>query len=264
MLTHTSKIPIEKIIKHERFTIEDTVVDEYPFTIHVNGLELVTLLCSPANLEYLGIGFLQSEGFIIDKSCIEKVEYDQKTGYFNVLLPFATKIFQEKAIGKRTLTTGCGKGTTFNQDLSWLESQPITTEIYISTQQVYDFVNEMQQKSQTFKETGAAHISTLASTTKILYVHEDIGRHNALDKLFGECILNEVGYGDKIIVTSGRISSEMLIKCAKRRIPILISRSAATGLAIELAQKMGITLIGFVRGNRMNIYANGWRIVNNN
>lgn len=101
----------------------------------------------------------------------------------------------------------------------------------------------------------------MASTESVLFAHEDLGRHNALDKLFGECLMRGINFDDKIIVTSGRISSEMLIKCARRKIPLLISRSAATSLAVELARKAGITLIGFVRGERMNIYANGWRTI---
>jgi len=261
MLDSINTRKIEKVIFYQREFIGDTIINEFPFTISLNGRELVTLLCTPMNLEYLALGFLQSEGFISDRSAIQNIEFNKESGYINIQIVNGETIMEQKMIGKRTLTSGCGKGTTFHDVINTLESQPINTELFISMRKIYDLVDEMQKRSLLFKQTGAAHISTLASNQEILFVHEDIGRHNALDKLFGECLLKQINYTDKVIVTSGRISSEMLIKCALRRIPILISRSAATDLAIELALKSGITLIGFVRNERMNIYANGWRVL---
>lgn len=257
----TRTINIEKIAGKMRGVEADVVIAEYPFTIHINDKELVTLLCSPTHLEYLALGFLQSEGFIQDGSSIKNIEFDEEKGYINVHIYNGERILNEKAFGKRTLTTGCGKGTTFHDVAQSLASDPIHSKMMISTEKVFEFVNQLHESAQIFRKTGGAHISTLASEQEMMFVHEDIGRHNALDKLFGECIMKDVGFEDKIIITSGRISSEMLIKSAKRRIPILISRSAATQLSIELAQKAGVTLIGFVRNDRMNIYTNGWRIV---
>jgi FdhD protein len=260
LLKHTNKIKIEKISGDERKTFHDTVIEEFPFTIHVNGQALVTLLCSPMHLEYLALGYLESEGFIAGKKSINNIQFDQDNGTVNVDIINGDEIFNQKSLQKPTFTTGCGKGTTFYSAIELLKANPIKSSLTISTAQVFSFINEMQKLAVLFQETGAAHVSILASHDKIIFAHEDIGRHNALDKLFGECIMKDVGYDDKIIVTSGRISSEMLIKCAKRKIPILISRSAATGLSVELAEKTGVTLIGFVREKRMNIYTHGWRV----
>lgn len=261
MVKHTKVIPIERIKDDERYSINDTVIEEFPFTIHVNSRALVTLLCSPLNLDYLALGFLESEGFIEGKKSVDQVEFDPENGSINVDIVDGDNVFDQKSAQNRTLTTGCGKGTTFHNYIDVLEANPVKSRLTVSPLKILELVGDMEKRSQLFLDTGAVHVSTLASASEIIFMHEDIGRHNALDKLFGECIMKDVPYDDKIIVTTGRISSEMLIKCAKRKIPILISRSAATGLAVELAKKAGITLVGFVRGTRMNIYANGWRIM---
>lgn len=261
MLKHTTSIKIEKINGNVRHSVNDIVIEEFPFTIYVNGKALVTLLCSPKDLDYLALGYLESEGFIQGKESINQIDYDQEKGSINVTLFNDKDIFRKTSQVQPIFTTGCGKGTTYYSALEILKSNPVDAPLSVSPVQIFSFINEMQRRAKLFQETGAAHISTLAAKDKILLTHEDIGRHNALDKLFGECIIKNIPYDDKIIITSGRISSEMLIKCAKRKIPILISRSAATGLAVELAEKTGITLIGFVRENRMNIYTHGWRVL---
>jgi len=120
---------------------------------------------------------------------------------------------------------------------------------------------EFQQRSQIFRTTGGVHSAALCDTEGILVFSEDIGRHNAIDKIFGECILRDIPTDDHIIITSGRISSEILLKIAKRNVPILISKAAPTNLGISLANDLGVTLVGFVRGKRMNVYANEWRVV---
>jgi len=257
-MTLNSKI--ERISGTERKKIKDTVIREYPLTIFLNNKELVTLLCSPTNLDYLAIGFLQSEGFIKDKTDIIDIKLDARNSSINITISASEDIIEQKASRKRTLTTGCGKGTTFNDINNVPSACLIDTPVYITPQKIRDLINNLQQKAINFKSTGAAHVSGLASNEELILAYEDIGRHNALDKLFGKCVLDGIRVDDKIIVTSGRISTEMIIKCAKRRIPILISRSAPTSLAIEFAKQRGLTLIGFVRGERINIYANGWRV----
>jgi len=112
-----------------------------------------------------------------------------------------------------------------------------------------------------FKATGGVHSAALCHTKGIFVFSEDIGRHNAIDKIFGECVLRDIPTDDHMIITSGRISSEILLKVARRNIPILISKSAPTNLGVRLADELGISLIGFVRGKKMNIYTNRWRLV---
>ena len=119
----------------------------------------------------------------------------------------------------------------------------------------------MQKKALLFKTTGGVHSAALADSEKLLYFHEDIGRHNAVDKIIGECLLNSTTTDDKGLFTSGRLSSEILLKAAKLKIQLIVSRAAPTSLSIELAETLNITLIGFVRGRRMNIYSHPWRII---
>ena len=130
----------------------------------------------------------------------------------------------------------------------------------ISTPEVLALVNEVQHRSQIYRATGGVHSAALCDTKDILVFSEDIGRHNAIDKIFGECILNDIATDDHIIITSGRISSEILLKVAKRNVPLIVSKSAPTNLGVRLADDLGVTLVGFVRGKRMNVYTHAWRI----
>jgi FdhD protein len=120
--------------------------------------------------------------------------------------------------------------------------------------------NELQQKALLFKATGGVHSAALADNEMLLYFYEDIGRHNAVDKIIGECLLNGTATDDKALFTSGRISSEIMLKAAKLKIQLIVSRAAPTSLSVELAEALNITLVGFVRGRRMNIYSHPWRI----
>jgi len=118
----------------------------------------------------------------------------------------------------------------------------------------------MQRESELYRATGGVHSAALCDNRALLIFSEDIGRHNAIDKIFGKCLIEGIQTDNRVIITSGRISSEILLKIAKRNIPIIVSRSAPTSLAVKLANKLGITLIGFARGKRINIYTNDWRV----
>ncbi len=127
----------------------------------------------------------------------------------------------------------------------------------IEISSIKELVKDFNKKSQLFVKTGGVHSCALCSIQEILIFQEDIGRHNALDKVFGKALMDDISTRDKIILTSGRISSEILIKAAKRQIPVIVSRSAPTSLSVEMANKLNITLIGFARGGgKMNIYSN--------
>jgi FdhD protein len=131
----------------------------------------------------------------------------------------------------------------------------------VPAQDVFTLVGKFQHRSHVFRTTGGVHSAALCDTKSILLFSEDIGRHNAIDRIFGECLLRNIPTDDRIIITSGRISSEILLKVARRNITIIISKSAPTDLGVRLADDLGITLLGFVRGKRMNAYSNDWRIV---
>lgn len=238
---------------------DDPVILEVPLTIYLNGQEFVTLLCTPQWSEMLAVGFLRSEGLIREFRDVTSLRLDEAQGF--IFVETKGGKLAEKLYGKRTITSGCGKGTVFFNVLDSLQSEPIIeSSLTVSCEQLRQLVRQLQDKAELFKMTGGIHSAALCTPHEIVYFCEDIGRHNAVDKILGFCLKDGVSIGDKILVTSGRISSEILVKAAKLGIPILVSRSAPTTLSIELAEKLGITLIGFVRGRRLNIYSNGQRV----
>lgn len=236
--------------------IQDQVVVEHPFTIFLNQEELVTILCSPDLLKELALGFLFSENYIEDLGEIEKMEIGQGSKTINIRIKDKNRDLRDKYRGRRTITSGCGKNTSFYNIVDSKSSKKISKKMYIKPMVVVQLMKEFNNLSVLFKETGGVHSCALASTEKIIFYAEDIGRHNALDKVLGSGHLLDLDFTDKLVLSTGRISSEMLIKTGRRGIPIIISRSAPTSLAIDLAKELGITLIGFARGDKMNIYNN--------
>ena len=253
----TERFPILRITEQGRRQSKDTVVREFPLTIILNHQELVTLLCSPTSLKYLAIGFLASEGLLKSKDEIKKIIVDDRRGVVRVE---TKKDFASELLFKRLITSGCGRGASFYSAADTQGRLKVESQIGISAPEVFALAKEFQHHSQVFRTTGGVHSAALCDTKGILIFSEDIGRHNAIDKIFGECLLRDIPTDDRIIITSGRISSEILLKIAKRNIPILISKSAPTSLGLRLASESGVTLIGFARGQKMNVYANGWRI----
>lgn len=234
---------------------EDVVITEYPLTIRLNDEELVTLLCTPSSLKELVVGFLLSESFIDDIEEITKLEIMEESGEA-IVATSSRRPLRERLRGKRTITSGCGKGTSFINALDSAKSLKIQKSVEIDPRFVLQLMREFNDKSRLFKETGGAHGCAVCSRDKILLHEEDIGRHNAMDKVIGRARMEGIELSDKLVLTTGRVSSELLIKAAKQGIPMVASRSAPTSLAIELAKETGIMLIGFARGDKLNIYSN--------
>ena len=211
-------------------------------------------------MKYLAIGFLFSEGLLQSKDEIKNIIVDDQRGVVRV----ETEEGKESVgdlLFKRLITSGCGRGASFYSAADVQGQVKLESQVKISALDVLTLVKEFQHYSQIYRATGGVHSAALCDTKNILVFSEDIGRHNAIDKVFGQCILTDIPTDDHIIITSGRISSEILLKVVKRGVPILISKSAPTNLGVNLANDLGVTLIGFVRGARMNVYANGWRVV---
>ena len=249
------RVNIVRIKGDEAKEEEDVVIKEYPFTIFINDEEIITLLCSPGSLKELMVGFLFSEGFLTSLQDIDRISIDEDKGLGYIYLKNINQ-FNEKLRGKRTITSGCGKGTLFYNVLDSFKSKKIEKPLAIEVDRIKELIREFNKKSELFLNTGGVHSCALCSKDDIILFEEDIGRHNALDKIFGKALLEGIETKDKIILTSGRISSEILIKSAKRQVPVIVSRSAPTSLSVDLAEELGITLIGFARGQKMNIYTN--------
>jgi len=259
-LGEVERVPILRLTEEEKSRSDDIVVREFPLTIILNNQELVTLLCTPAHLDYLAIGFLSSEGLLKNKDEIKKITVDERRGVVRV----ETKEVNKQAgelVFKRLITSGCGRGASFYSAADVVGKVKVESKTNISAIEIFELVKEFQHRSQIFKTTGGVHSAALCDTKTILIFTEDIGRHNAIDKIFGECILKGIQTDGRVIITSGRVSSEILLKAAKKNIPLLVSKSAPTDMGVKLAGDLGVTLIGFVRGKRMNVYANDWRVV---
>ena len=254
------KFPIVRISEERENDTEGLVTKEFLLTIILNNRELVTLLCSPTDLKYLAIGFLFSEGLLKSKDEIKKIVVDDQRGVVRVATEEAGKLAQDVSF-KEFITSGGGRGLQPYSAIAGTSPAKVKSQTKVSAPEVFALVNEFVQHSQLFKATGGVHSAAICDTKSILVFSEDIGRHNAIDKIFGECILRDIPTDDHMIITSGRVSSEILLKVAKGNIPILISKAAPTNLGVRLADELGITLIGFVRGKRMNIYTNRWRVV---
>jgi FdhD protein len=253
------KFPILKFTEIGSSSIEDEVVMESPLTIILNNQELATLLCSPTNLRYLTIGFLFSEGLLKSKDEIRKIMFDERQGVVRVKTAGGGE-FDREALFKRFITSGCGRGASFYSATDVQGRIKVESGVEISPLAVLALVSEFQQRSRIYRATGGVHSAALCDMKNILVFSEDIGRHNAIDKIFGECILNDIATEDHIIITSGRVSSEILLKVARRNVPVIISKSAPTNLGLRLAADLGVTVVGFVRGRRMNVYTHVGRI----
>ncbi|UCC17122.1 MAG: formate dehydrogenase accessory sulfurtransferase FdhD [Dehalococcoidales bacterium] len=259
MDSEIEKINILRLTKEGRESIEDIVVREFPITIILNNEELVTMLCSPRNLDYLAAGFLFSEGLLQSKDEIKNILVDENRGIVRVNTK-EDKDFNNEFLFKRMITSGCGRGASFYRAADAENREQIKSDTKISTGEVLTLMKEFQQKSEVFRETGGVHSAALCDTKNILIFREDIGRHNAIDKIFGECMMEDIPTEGRIVVTTGRVSSEILLKVSRRNIPIIISKSAPTNLGIRLSNELGMTLLGFARGKRVNVYTNDWRI----
>ncbi len=232
---------------------------EFPLTIMINGEQLVTVLCSPGDLEALAVGFLFSEGIIRAKEEITGLLLDSERGIVRIRTA-EDKTADGKLFMKRVLTTGCGRGMAFYSYADLDRKKKVLSDLKVTPEEVLALSRRFQTASELYKSTHGVHSAALCDTREVLFFAEDIGRHNAVDKVLGRCLLEGIPVVDRILVTSGRISSEILFKAAGSGIPVLVSKSAPTDMGVELALELGITLIGFVRGGGMNVYAGQERI----
>ncbi len=236
-----------------------SIVREVPLTILVNGKELITLLTTGDAIRELAVGFLLSEGFLRRGSNFRDIYINDEAGTVDVKLDGELEL-TEKLFGKRTVTSGCGKGATFYHVLDSLQAKKVSTGLRVTPSEVYALMRELNRRSDLYRETGGVHNSALADRERILVFREDIGRHNAVDKIRGACFLEGISLEDKLLLTTGRMSSEIAVKVAKMGVPIVVSRSAPTSLAIDLAERIGLTLIGYVRGEKMTVYTGQERV----
>lgn len=247
------KFKIIKIKGDIEEIVEDVLVEEVPFTVNVDEKELVTLLCMPSDLEELAIGFLFTSGLIKNIGDIKKIIINQEQ--WACYIDLINQDMAKELVFKRLYTSGCGRGTLFYSAQDIINKTKVVSDFKIETEKVNSLMADFQKKSENFLKTGGAHSAGLADENKILIFKEDIGRHNAIDKVIGCALKEGSSFGNKVLISSGRVSSEILFKAQKCAVPVLVSQSAPTNQAVRLAKDMGVTLIGFARGTRMNIYS---------
>lgn len=235
MIEATLKVPIIKLEDFDMNNLNEDIIVEYPLRVILNNVDIGTLLCTPCNLYELVVGFIKNKGYIKNFKDVDVLKIDKKN---------------------RVAIVNTHEKRVSIENLSILKS-----DIKINIESIYKMMDRNLTYSSLFKDTGGVHSVSIFDDDKEIIICEDVARHNAMDKAIGYCITNDIYLKDKIVVVSGRISQEMMLKAVNNNIPIVISKSAPSNLSIELARKLNITLIGFVRGRRMNIYANEHRVI---
>lgn len=252
----------QSIIRYENgqlFETEDFYVTEFPLTIMVNGEEFATIICSPTNMEELVLGFLASEGAILKRDELKSIQIDDSKGFAHVEL---TKSLGDRFeySTKRMIASCCGKSREFYFHNDAAIAKTSMSKIELHPQQILRMMTQLQSASVIFKQTGGLHNAAISDGNTFFEHRQDIGRHNALDKLYGYCIQRHISVRDKVLIFSGRISSEILIKAAKIGVGVILSKSAPTTFAVQLAKDLNITAIGFIRDGNFNIYSHPERI----
>jgi FdhD protein len=268
-------------VNHGRaVSVEGAVIGETRWTLFVNRSELVSFMCTPSKLHYLALGFMHSEGIIGSLEDVRQLrvyEDVNRTYWFqpalglNGVLSMRTceesvgvidaRVKGEplRKIGPRILTSGCTGGVTFD-DLS--RSQPrLTSPFRIQVSKIFEMMRLLNESAALYKHVRGVHTSALADGDALLVVAEDVGRHNTLDKIRGECLMRGIETHERVLVATGRISSEMLTKAAKMGVPVIVSRTSPTWLSLRLAEAWGITVCGYTRARQTNIYAHPERII---
>jgi FdhD protein len=235
--------------------VEGETIVEAPVSLTVNGENWLTFMCTTLQLEELAIGFLFNEGVISNKAELADVRVCEHEDNIDIWLNHSV---EKPAKWRRT--SGCSGGVTAVELISdGLTALPPTTAI-LTPLQIKALIVRLFESQELYKETGGVHTSILSDGENIIVKAEDIGRHNTLDKIAGALLRLEPVLPHKILITTGRISSEMLQKAARLQVEILISRTSPSSLSIQLAERMGVTLIGYARRNRFNVYAHAERI----
>ncbi|MBU3000524.1 formate dehydrogenase accessory sulfurtransferase FdhD [Roseovarius nubinhibens] len=244
-------------VDHMGQSAEISVVEERPLTIFLNGQEIVTAMTIGDYPEYLALGFLRNQGMLRDGETVTGVDYDEDLE--TVVVRTDGQTSYEEKLRKKTRTSGCAVGTVFGDMMEGLEEVTLPP-LQVKTSDLYHLARVINTTPSLYLEAGAIHGTVLCQGARPLVYMEDVGRHNAVDKIAGWMLSEEVSAEDKILYTTGRLTSEMVIKTALMGIPVLASRSGFTAWGVEIAQEVGLTLIGRMRGKRFICLSGNERI----
>ena len=235
-----------------------SVIEERPLTIYLNSQEIVTAMTIGDYPEYLALGFLLNQGMLHESAEVTGIDFDEELEVAVVRTAGVTNV--EEQLKKKTRTSGCAVGTVFGDMMAGLDGLLLPdTPVHTST--FYDLSYQINHTPSLYMETGAIHGTALCQGQQVLAYMEDVGRHNAVDKIAGWMHLNKIPAADKVLYTTGRLTSEMVIKTALMGIPTLISRSGFTAWGVDIAQQVGLTLIGRMRGKKFTCLSGQHRLV---
>lgn len=228
------------------------IAEERPLTIYVDRYEIVTLMTLGREPEFLVIGYLKNQRFIKELKDIVSVQVDWDVGACAVVTRSGSGDWEEK-LGQRTVTTGCGQGTVFGDIMEQLYDVRITP-VPLRQSTIYGLLKNLNAYNEVYRSAGAVHGCALCKDTEILYFVEDVGRHNAVDAIAGRMWIEGIDGHDKIFYTTGRLTSEMVIKVAQMGIPVLLSRSGITAMGLKLARDLDVTLLSRAQGKHFLVY----------
>lgn len=225
--------------------------------MYMNGFEYAVLMATPTDLKQLTLGFLLGEGAITRATTVERVEIDRREWVVRVQLSGEFDSTRKRGL----VTSGCAAVALYKGAFGLAGVGRVRSRLRLGAGEVRKLVSRMIRRCDTYQQTGGIHSAAIAHKGGILLFAEDVGRHNAVDKVIGQAYLDSTELSDKVLLCTGRISSEILIKAARSGLPVVVSRTSPTDLSVRLANKLGITLIGFVRGGNVSIYSGMQRIV---
>ncbi|MBI2468752.1 MAG: formate dehydrogenase accessory sulfurtransferase FdhD [Candidatus Rokubacteria bacterium] len=230
--------------------VRGQVVREQPLTVFVNGERFITLLASPLKLDCLVVGYLWMEKVIGSVDEIRRLAVSEVDGRAEVELGREVELPKE-----RILTSGCGGGITFRIDPRLFPR--VESSLRVEPARLFERMKDLYLRAIGYRASRGIHGAALADPDRMLFMAEDVGRHNAVDKVAGEALLQEVSPKDRILLNTGRISSEMLLKAARMGVPLVVSRTSPTEMAVGLAEQLGITVVGYLQHDSFNLYAGG-------
>lgn len=246
-------------IDHAGNPVEARVVEERPLTLYLNDREIVTMMTIGDHPDCLAVGYLLNQHMLASAADVTDVEYEEDIDVVVVRTAGPTD-FEDK-LRKRTLTSGCAQGTVFGDVMEGFEQVELNRDAVLKTSWIYSLSRKINQRPSLYLSAGAIHGCVLCRQDVPLVYMEDVGRHNAIDKIAGYMAIRGIPADDKIFYTTGRLTSEMVIKCVQMRIPILVSRSGFTAWGVELAQQAGLTLVGRAKGRRFLCLSGPERLV---
>ena len=255
----TREYPIRRFEAGESKAAADRVVTEMRVELDVNDGQLrLAVLCMPRDLEALTVGFLVGEGALHRPEDLHEVRFLPDERKVVARGDFDADVLENISL-RWAWGTGCGGGGT-SRDMDAPAQEPVGPGRTYTTRQFHDLAQQFAGRAGLWRRTGGVHACALCDGEAILLFAEDVGRHNAFDKVVGAAFVDRIDVSDKLILTTGRLSAEIVSKAAAARVPMLASRSAVTSLAVELAGRFGLTLVGFLRGGRLNVYTGYHRI----